>query len=98
MGRDYVSELLPSAGLLFISMMIYGYGAPMELHRQGETEELADRPVPEPLCPPKIPQGLTRMRTRTSAVTARQLTVQAKARPMQSDSKDLRRPYHDSGN
>jgi hypothetical protein len=35
----------------------------------GETEELGEEPVPVPLCPPQIPHGLTRARTRASAVT-----------------------------
>jgi hypothetical protein len=34
----------------------------------GETEELGEKPVPVPLCPPQIPHGLTRARTRASAV------------------------------
>jgi hypothetical protein len=30
----------------------------------GETEELGEKPVPVPLCPPHIPHGLTWARTR----------------------------------
>jgi hypothetical protein len=33
------------------------------------------KPVPVPLCPPQIPQGLTRDRTRASAVEGRRLTA-----------------------
>jgi hypothetical protein len=33
-----------------------------------ETEVLGERPVPVPLCPPKNPHGLTRVRTRAFAV------------------------------
>jgi hypothetical protein len=34
----------------------------------GETEELGEKPVLGPLCPPQIPHGLTRARTWSSAV------------------------------
>jgi hypothetical protein len=39
------------------------------------------KPVPMPLCPPQIPHGLIRDRTRASAVEARRLTAWAVARP-----------------
>jgi hypothetical protein len=48
---------------------------------QGKTEELGDKPVPVPLCPPQIPHGLIRARTRASAVRGRRLTTWAMARP-----------------
>jgi hypothetical protein len=38
------------------------------IYCQGKTEELGEKPVPAPLCPPQIPHGLTRARTRASAV------------------------------
>jgi hypothetical protein len=41
----------------------------------GENEELGEKPVPVPLCPPQIPHGLARERTRASAVTDRRLTI-----------------------
>jgi hypothetical protein len=41
----------------------------------GESEKLGEKPVPVPLCPPQIPHGLTRARTRDSAVRTRRLTV-----------------------
>jgi hypothetical protein len=41
----------------------------------GETEELGEKPVPVPLCPPQIPHGLNRDRTRASAVGGRRLTA-----------------------
>jgi hypothetical protein len=47
----------------------------------GETEELGEKPVPVPLCPPQIPHGLTRARTRASAVRGRRLTAWTTARP-----------------
>jgi hypothetical protein len=39
----------------------------------GETEELGEKPVPVRLCPPQIPHGLTRARTRASVVRGRRL-------------------------
>jgi hypothetical protein len=59
-------------------------GAPVEWNRQGKTEELGEKPAPVPLCPPQIPHGPTRDRTRTSAVGGQQLTAWATARPVQS--------------
>jgi hypothetical protein len=41
----------------------------------GKTEKLGDKPVSMPLCPPQIPYGLTRARTRDSAVKDRRLTA-----------------------
>jgi hypothetical protein len=32
------------------------------IHLRGKTEELGEKPVPVPLCPPQIPYGLTRAR------------------------------------
>jgi hypothetical protein len=43
-------------------------GAPVEWNWQGKTEVLGEKPVPVPLCLPQIPHGLTRDRTRASAV------------------------------
>jgi hypothetical protein len=56
-------------------------GATMEWNWQGKTEELGEKPVAVPLCPPQIPHGLTRDRTRASAVGGRRLTAWAMARP-----------------
>jgi hypothetical protein len=50
-------------------------GAPVEWNWHGETEVLGGKPVPVPLCPPLIPHGLTRDRTRASAVRGRRLTA-----------------------
>jgi hypothetical protein len=48
----------------------------------GETPiELEEKPVPVPLCPSQIPLGLTRARTRFSAVRGLRLTAWAIARP-----------------
>jgi hypothetical protein len=47
----------------------------------GIIEELGEKPVPIPLCPPQIPHGLTWTRTRVSALRGGRLTAWAKARP-----------------
>jgi hypothetical protein len=56
-------------------------GAPVEWNWQGKTEELGEKPVLLPLCPPQIPHWLTWDRTRASAVGGRRLTAWAMARP-----------------
>jgi hypothetical protein len=40
----------------------------------GQNQKAWRKNVPEPLYPPQIPYGLTRARTRTSAVKGRRLT------------------------
>jgi hypothetical protein len=60
--------------------MIWVWRTTVEWYWQGKTEELWEKPVPVPLCPPKIPHGLTRARNRASAVRGRRLTW-AMARP-----------------
>jgi hypothetical protein len=50
------------------------------IYLQGKTEELGEKPIPVPLFPPQIPHGLTRPRTRASAVRGRRLTTCAMAR------------------
>jgi hypothetical protein len=52
------------------------------IYWQGKTEELGEKPVPVPLCPPQIPHGLTRAWTQASAVRGRRLTTWAMARPL----------------
>jgi hypothetical protein len=47
-----------------------------------EAEELGEGPFPMPLCSPLIERGLTRLRTRASAVTDRRLTTWAIVRPL----------------
>jgi hypothetical protein len=56
-------------------------GAPVEWNWQGKSEVLGEKLVAVPLCPPQIPHGLTRDRTRTSAVGGRRLSAWAMARP-----------------
>jgi hypothetical protein len=40
-----------------------------------KTEVLGQKPVPVPLCPPKIPHGLTQNRTPVWGVTQRRVVV-----------------------
>jgi hypothetical protein len=64
--------------IIIIIIIIYPFpsnGAPVEWNWQGKTEVLGEKPIPVPLCPPQIPHGLTRDRTRTSAVGGRRLTA-----------------------
>jgi hypothetical protein len=67
--------------ILRIPQMIWVWSATVEWYWQGKTEELGEKPVPVPLCPPQIPHGLTRARSRASAVRGRRLTTWAMARP-----------------
>jgi hypothetical protein len=46
MGWNYVSELRPPTGLLFISQIIYKRGAPVEWYWQEKTGELEDKACP----------------------------------------------------
>jgi hypothetical protein len=41
----------------------------------GENRQPGEKPVPVLLCPPQTPNGLTRDRTRASAVRGRRLTA-----------------------
>jgi hypothetical protein len=41
----------------------------------GENRQRGEKPVPVPLYPPQTPHGLTRDRTRASAVEGRRLTA-----------------------
>jgi hypothetical protein len=47
----------------------------------GETRGTREKPAPVSLCPPQIPHGLTRARTRASPMKGRRLTTWAMARP-----------------
>jgi hypothetical protein len=41
----------------------------------GKTEELGEKPVPVPLCPPQIPHGMTQMQAWPSMVRGQGLTT-----------------------
>jgi hypothetical protein len=53
----------------------------VECYWQGKAEELGEKPVPVPFCPPQITHELTRERNRDSAARGRRLTAWAMARP-----------------
>jgi hypothetical protein len=67
--------------ILRIPQMISVWRATVEWYWQGKTEEMGGKPVPGLLCPPEITHGLTRARTRASAVRGRRLTTWATVRP-----------------
>jgi hypothetical protein len=80
-GSDPSVDACLYASILRIPQMIWVWRATVEWYWQGKTEELGGIPVPVPLCPPQIPHGLTRARSRASAVRGRRLTTWAMARP-----------------
>jgi hypothetical protein len=77
-GSDPSVDTCLYASILRIPQMIWVWRATVEWYWQGKTEELGEKPVPVPLCPPQIPHGLNR----ASAVRGRRLTTWAMARPM----------------
>jgi hypothetical protein len=65
-----------------ISFFVFlSHGAQVEWNWRGKPEVLGEKPVPLPLCPPEIPYGLTRDRTRASAVRGRRLSAWDMVRP-----------------
>jgi hypothetical protein len=60
----------------------YKYWSTSGMKLTGRNRQLGENPVPVPLCPPQIPHGLTRDRTRASAVRGRRLTAWAMAWPL----------------
>jgi hypothetical protein len=67
-------------GKMISSFIFPSNGAPVEWNWRGKTEVLGVKPVPVPLGPPQIPHGLTRDRTRASAVGGRRLSAWAMTR------------------
>jgi hypothetical protein len=69
-----------------MTMIIFVLFLVMEHRRneidRGKPKYSGKKPVPLPLCPPQIPHGLSRDRTRGSAVGGRRLTAWAMARPV----------------
>jgi hypothetical protein len=51
------------------------YGEPWWNDIDGKTEELGEKPVPVPLCPPQIPNGLIQAWTRVCMVRGWRLTA-----------------------
>jgi hypothetical protein len=81
-GEGQTQAWMPTyVSILHIPQMIWVWRATVEWYWQGKTEELGEKPVPVPLCPPQIPHGLTQAWTRASAVRGRWLTTWAMARP-----------------
>jgi hypothetical protein len=77
-GGSSTQAWMPAyVSMVNIPQMIWVWRATVELYWQGKTEELGEKPVPVPLCPPQIPHGLTWARTRASAVRGRRLTTWA---------------------
>jgi hypothetical protein len=68
------------ANLLRIPQMTWVWRATVEWYIDRVNQKLGNKPVPVPLCP-QVPHGLTRARTRASAVRGRRLTTWAMARP-----------------
>jgi hypothetical protein len=68
--------------------MIWFWRATVEWYWQEKTEELGEKPVPVPICPPQIPHALNRARTRASAVRGRRLTTWSMARPYNSNTSE----------
>jgi hypothetical protein len=79
-GSSTLAWMPTYVSILRIPQMIWLWRATVEWYWQGKTEELVEKPVPVPLFPPQIPYGLTRARTRASAVRGRRLTTWAMAR------------------
>jgi hypothetical protein len=87
MLRTHRSREVPCATLwwrwrwwLFFVLFIVMEHRWNEIYR-GKPKYSGEKLVPEPLCPPQIPHGLTRDRTRASAVGGRRLPAWAMARP-----------------
>jgi hypothetical protein len=73
---------LPPTGILFIPMWYTSTENHGGMILTGETRRTRRKPVPVPLRTLQIPHGLTRLRTRASAVRGRWLTAWAMARPI----------------
>jgi hypothetical protein len=81
-GGSSTQAWMPTyVSILRIPQMIWVCRPTVEWYWQGKAEELWEKPLPVPLCPPEIPHGLTRARTRASAVRGRRLTTWAMSRP-----------------
>jgi hypothetical protein len=84
-GWDWVHLVRrPLFGILYQPRMIddkFGAVGGMRIGRGSRSTRR--KPAPVPLCPPKIPHGLTRAPTRAAAVGSRRLTAWAMARPEQ---------------
>jgi hypothetical protein len=78
-GGSSIQAWMPTyVSILRIPQLIWVWRATVEWYWQGNTEELGEKPVPVPFCPPQTPHGLT---WREPAVRGRRLTTLAMARP-----------------
>jgi hypothetical protein len=68
----------------------------VEWQWQGKTEELREKPVPVPLCPPQILHGLTHAWNHDSEVTGRRLTAWTTAQPRGSPNSYMLRTKNSS--
>jgi hypothetical protein len=60
-GGSSTQAWMPTyVSILRIPQLIWVWRATVEWYWQGKTEELGEKPVPVPLCPPQNPHGLTR--------------------------------------
>jgi hypothetical protein len=81
-GGSSTQAWMPTyVSILRIPQMMWVRRATVEGYWQGITDELGQKHVPVPLCPPQITYGLIRARTRASAVRGRRLRTGAKERP-----------------
>jgi hypothetical protein len=82
MAWDDVSELRSQKGFFYPQGKILAWRAMVEWYWQDKIEELGEKPVPVPLCPPQIPHGMTWVRTGASGVRGRRLTAWVMARAL----------------
>jgi hypothetical protein len=80
-GCDYVSELRPPTGLLFILQVIYDHLETMDIYRDKSYNSGKKTPVLVPHCQLQIAHGPTRSRTWASAVRVRRSNARAMAGP-----------------
>jgi hypothetical protein len=82
-GGSSTQTWMPTyVSILRIPQLIWVWRATVEfIYWQVKPQEFGEKPVPVPLCLPQIPHGLTRARTRASAVRGQRLTTWAMARP-----------------
>jgi hypothetical protein len=80
-GWDYISELRPPMGILFMTKLYMSMESHGGMILTGENEISGRNFCPSVSLTSHIPHGLTRAQTRASEVTGRLLTVWAMTRP-----------------
>jgi hypothetical protein len=83
-GGSSTQALMPTyVSILRIPQMIWVWRATVEWYTdRGKQKNSGENPVPVPLYPPQTPHGLSRTRTRASAMRDRRLMTWAMARPL----------------